>query len=440
MSLVTYDELPDLPVSPRATILFGLAVISIFLGGFVLWAVFAPLAEAVVAGGIIKVDSSRKQIQHLEGGIVREILIRDGDRVSQGEILLRLDKTRASASLAILRDGYDAATAQEARLLAERDGPATIDFPAHLIIRANDPKVSGILESQRVLWEARRGSLEGEIEILQKQVAELHEDIAGFRAQIDAKQRQLSFLNDELGSLRVLQKKGLVGKQRLLELEREVAELEGDQAELRSRIGSTETEIARRELEIFQVGKRFRQSVVDELKTVQAEIFDLRERLNAAEHVFDQTEVRAPVDGIVVSVDIHTIGGVIAPGQVLLELVPINDSLVVEARVDPQDIDKVRLGLPASVKLTAFDQRTTPELAGEVVYVSADAIMIDEQSETAYFLARIQVAEDEIERLQGREMQPGMMAEVFIRTGERTLADYLTKPLRDSFRKAWLEE
>jgi HlyD family type I secretion membrane fusion protein len=434
-----YEELPDLPDNPRTTILFGMAVVFFFLGGFFVWAVFAPLSEAVVATGVMKVDSSRKQIQHLEGGIVKEILVRDGDRVSQDEILLRLDKTRASASLVILQDGYDAAAAQEARLLAERDGLETIAFPHHLTTRADDPKVSGILQSQRALWDARGGSLEGEIEILQKQIAELQEDIGGFKAQIKAKHRQLSFVNDELDSLRELQKKGLTGKQRLLELERVAAELEGDQAELRSRIGATETEIARKELEIFQVSKNIRQSVVDELKTVQAEIFDLRERLNAAEHVFDQTEVRAPVAGIVVGTGVHTIGGIISPGQTLLELVPINDSLIVEAKIDPQDIDNVRLGLPAGIKLTAFNQRNTPELAGEVVYVSADSL-IDERSGTTYFVSRVQVSEDEVKRLQGRELQPGMMTEVFIRTGERTMADYLTKPLRDSFRKAWLEE
>lgn len=439
MTSITHDHLPELPVRPRATILFGLAVVLLTLGGFTVWAALAPLAEAVVAGGTVKVDSSRKQIQHLEGGIVKEILVRDGDRVGKGDVLVRLDETRAAASVAILRDGYDAALAQEARLLAERDNLNAVVFPDLLTTRAEDPKVQGLLKSQTTLWEARRSSIEGEIQILKKQVAQLREDITGYQGQISAKTKQLAFVRDELVSMRVLQKKGLSGKQPVLGLEREAADLEGDRAELQSQISATETEIARKELEIFQVGKTFRQSVVDELKKVQAEINDFRERLNAAEHLYSQTEVRAPVDGVVVGSGVHTIGGVIPPGGTLLELVPVNDKLIVEARINPQDIDKVRVGLPAGIKLTAFKQRTTPELAGELQYVSAD-ILRDPQGEAVYFVARIEVPEEEAKRLGDKQLQPGMMAEVFIRTGERTMADYLLQPLRDSFRRAWLEE
>lgn len=439
MTSLAHEHLPELPVSPRATILFGLVVVLLTLGGFTVWAALAPLAEAVVAAGTVKVDSSRKQIQHLEGGIVKEILVRDGDRVAQGDVLVRLDETRAAASVAILRDGYDAAMAQEARLLAERDILDAVIFPDSLTARAEDPKVKGLLRSQTTLWDARRSALQGEVLILEKQVAQLREDISGYQGQISAKNRQLAFVRDELVSMQVLQKKGLSGKQPVLSLEREAADLEGDRAELQSQISATETEIARKELEIFQVGKNFRQNVVDELKKVQAEINDFRERLNAAEHLYSQTEVRAPVDGVVVGSGVHTIGGVIPPGGTLLELVPVNDKLIVEARINPQDIDKVRAGLPAAIKLTAFKQRTTPELAGELQYVSAD-ILRDPRGEAVYFLARIEVPEEEAKRLGDKQLQPGMMAEVFIRTGERTMADYLLQPLRDSFRRAWLEE
>ena len=432
-------DLPSIPTKPRRTIIVGLSVVFLFIGSFVAWASLAPLAEAVVASGTIKVDSSRKQIQHLEGGIVKEILVRDGDEVRQGDVLLRLDETRAAASVAILRDGYDAAVAQEARLLAERDQADTIKFPGGLMSRAGDAKVASIMQSQSALWDARRSALQGEVQILEKQVRQLRDDIAGYEEQITAKNRELSFVRDELGSMRKLQEKGLTGKQRLLELEREAAKLEGERSELKSRISSAETEISRKELEIFQVGKSFRQGVVDELKQVQSEILDLRERLNAAEHVFGQTEVRAPVDGVVVGSGVHTIGGVVSPGATLLELVPANDELIVEARINPQDIDKVRPGLPAGILLTAFNQRNTPELAGEVRYVSADVLQ-DPQSETFYYVARIEVPEDEVLRLGDKPLQPGMMADVFVRTGERTMADYLLQPFRDSFRKAWLEE
>jgi HlyD family type I secretion membrane fusion protein len=428
-----------IPADPRPTILIGFAVALLSIGGFVGWATFAPLAEAVVASGMIKVDSSRKQIQHLEGGIVKEILVRDGDRVRQGEILIRLDETRAAASLAIVRDGYDAAIAQEARLIAEREGSEYIKFPDTLLARTDDPKVAEIIKAQRAVLDARRQAVSGQTQILEKQVAHLREDISGLKAQISAKGRQLAFVHDELQSVRKLLKKGLSGKQRVLELEREVARLQGERAEHQSEIAAAEAQISAKELEIHQVSNSFRENVVNELKQVQGEIFDFRERLNAAEHVFSQTEVRSPVDGVVVGSGVHTIGGVVSPGETLLQLVPLNDELIVEARVDPQDIDKVRLGLPAGVKFTAFNQRTTPELAGTLSYVSADALH-DQQANTSYFVARIEVAEDEVERLGERQLQPGMMADVFIRTGERTMADYLLQPIRDSFRRAWLEE
>lgn len=439
MSTLSSEMPMVLPTRSRPTIIFGLVVVLLSLGGFLLWAVTAPLAEAVVASGMIKVDSSRKQLQHLEGGIVKEILVRDGDRVKRGDVLVRLDETRAAASLAILRDGYDSASAQEARLVAERDGLSEIAFPESLLARGKNPNVAEIIKSQRALLDARRSALNGEVQILEQQVAHLREDITGLKAQIGAKQRQLGFVRDELGSVRKLLKKGMGGKQRVLELEREAARLQGERAEHESAIAAAETQISGKELEIYQVSNSFRENVVNELKQVQAEIYDFRERLNAAEHVYGQTEVKAPVDGVVVSTGVHTIGGVVSPGETLLELVPVNDKLIVEARVDPQDIDKVRLGLPAGVKFTAFNQRKTPELAGELRYVSADVLQ-DPQTGTSYYVARVEVPESEVERLGDKQLQPGMMAEVFMRTGERTMADYLLQPLQDSFRRAWLEE
>ncbi len=439
MNSVVESSLPQLPTSSRTTIVFGLVVVLFFLGGFVAWASFAPLAEAVMASGSIKVYSSRKQIQHLEGGTVKEILVRDGDNVMQGDVLIRLDEIRAATSVAILRDGLDAAVAQEARLFAERDQSKEIIFPESLTGRANNAKIAGILKSQEVLWEARNSALQGEKQILEKQVIQLREDIMGYREQITAKNRESFFIHDELDSVRKLQKKGLGGKRRVLELERESAKVDGERSELKSRISSTETEIARKELEIFQVGKNFRQSVVDELKQVQTESLDLRERLNVAEHVFGQTEVRAPVDGIVVGSGVHTIGGVVSPGTTLLELVPANDKLIVEARINPQDIDRVQIGLPAGILITAFNQKNTPELSGMVIYVSADVLQ-DPQSELFYYIARIEVPEYEVVRLGEKQLQPGMMAEVFLRTGERTMSEYLLQPIRNSFRRAWLEE
>ncbi len=434
-----HPDIPFVPTQSRQLIVAGWLVIVLGIGGFVGWAVSAPLAQAVVASGMIKVNSNRKQIQHLEGGIVKEILVRDGDQVSQGDVLVRLDETRAAASLVILQDSLNAALAQEARLTAERDGAAELVMPEALRARNADNKVAEILKSQNTLFEARQAALAGQIQILEKQIAHLGEDIGGLKSQKAAKSRQLGFVRDELKGMRSLLTKGLTGKRRVLELEREVAKLEGERGELHSRIAATETEIAEKELEIYQVQKGFRESVVNELKQIQGEIFDFRERLNAARHVHGQTEVLSPVDGVVVGSDVHTVGGVVGPGATLLEIVPDDDDLIVEARIEPRDIDDVRPKLPAGIRFTAFNQRTTPEIKGEVQYVSADALQ-DPKTGQAYFVARIGVVDSETNRLGDKRLQPGMMAEVFIRTGERTAADYLLQPLRDSFRRAWMED
>jgi len=431
-------EIPKIPTQSRGPILAGFLLIFLGVGGFIGWAITAPLAQAVVAPGIIKVDSNRKQIQHLEGGIVKDILVRDGDHVSNGDVLVRLDKTRAAASLAIIQDGYDSALAEEARLIAERDG-GVINFPKMLLGRESDVKIAGILNSQRSLYEARQAALSNQIKILEKQIAHLREDISGRKAQMEAKAHQLKFVRDELKSMHALLEKGLTGKQRVLELEREAARLEGDRGEHRSEMAAAETAIAEKELEIYQVQKGYIERVISDLKQVQAEIFDYRQRLNAAQHTYGHTEVRSPVDGIVVGSGVHTVGGVIGPGDTLLEIVPDNDDLIVEARLDPKDIDHVRPDLPAGIMVTAFSQRNTPELSGFVKYVSADALM-DPQTGKTFFVARVFVSESEVRRLGERRIQPGMLAEVFIRVGERTPAEYLLQPLRDSFRRAWREE
>jgi HlyD family type I secretion membrane fusion protein len=417
-----------------------LLVVFLGVGGFGFWAATVPLAEAVVASGMIKVDSNRKQVQHLAGGIVKEILVNDGDQVRQGDILLRLDETQAATSLAILRDGYDAAIAQEARLKAERDDSESIVFPEEMTNRHGDPKIREIIKAQSALFQARNSALAGKVQILERQIAHLREDIQGLKAQKSAKSRQLGFVYDELKSMQVLLEKGMTGKQRVLELEREAARLEGEHGEHQSAIAAAKTSISVKELEIYQVEKSFRESLVNELKEVQAEIFDFRERLNSARHVFQQTVVRSPVDGVVVDSGVHTIGGVVNPGETLLEIVPLDDDLIIEARIDPQDLENLKPGLPAAVKITAFKQRETPELAAVLKYLSADALQ-DQYTGQAYFIARLEVPASELLLLGvNQKLQAGMLADVFIRTGERTALKYLIQPLRDSFRRAWLEK
>lgn len=415
----------------------GIAIIAVTFGGAALWSALVPLSSAVIAPGLIKVDSSRKKIQHLEGGVVKEILVRDGDAVKAGQVLIRLDQTRADASHGVLQSGLDAALAQQARLIAEQDGHGSIQFPPELLARKDDPKVAELIKSQISLFHARRGSLQGQLSILDKQVVFLQNGIEGLNAQQLAKEEQLKSQRSELDGYS--EARGMVEKNRIRAIEREISRLDGERAEHVSDIAKTRTSISEKELEKFQIRKRFREEVGEELRKVQTEINDFLERVGAAEHVLAQTDIKAPVDGTVVDSRIHTPGGVIGPGELLLEIVPANDRLVLEARARPEDIDRLRVGLPAGIKLSAFDQRTTPELEGRVSYVSADTIE-DAKSGIAYFLIKVEVPESELKRLQGRTIQPGMMADVFVRTGERTFFGYLMDPLIDSFNKAWREK
>ena len=431
---------PPAPTSTRGPIVAGLLVAVVFIGGFLLWATLVPIASAVIAPGVVKVDSSRKTIQHLEGGIVSEILVRDGDQVEEGQVLVRLDKTRAGASLGVLQTGYDDALAQQARLFAERDGLAEIAFPEELLDRAQSGQVAEILRSQRSLFAARAESMQGQLDIIDQHIAHLEEDIVGLLAQKKSKRDQISSIEEELEGLTRLLDRGMIDRNRVLVLQREKAELEGEFGEHTSQIAASKTSISEKKLEKFQLRKTFSEEVAVELRRVQADVFDFGERLLAARHVLEQTEIRAPVSGVIVGRGVHTVGGVVAPGETLLELVPLNDNLIIEARVMPMDIDNIQTGLDAGVRLTAFNQRTTPELVGQVTYVSAD-ILENERTGDIYFLSRVEVTETELARLgDDKTLQPGMTADVMIKTGSRTPADYLLEPLLVNFRKAWREE
>lgn len=417
---------------------YGYIILTLFFGGIIVWSVFAPLASAVIANGTIKVDTNRKKIQHLEGGQVKDILVRNGDHVRVGDVLIRLDETRAGASHGVVQSGYYAALAEQARLMAERDGHATIHFPDELASKVSDPKVADLIAVQRTLFHARRITLTGQNQILGKQVDQLNKKIEGLAAQQRSKEEQLASLKVDLDGLVKLSAQRMVEKTRLHNVEREISRLEGERVEHVSDIASVSANISEKELQMFQIRKDFNEEVVKDLRKVQAEVLDYLQRINASRHVLEQTEIRSPVEGTVVGAQIHTLGGVVGPGEVLLEIVPAGDLLVVEAQVRPEDIDRVSLGLSAGIKITAFNQSTAPELNGKLTYVSADAIE-DAKRGYTYFTVKIEVPAKELARLQGKQIQPGMMANVFIRTGERTFLDYLLSPLLDSLRMAWRE-
>jgi len=427
------------PLNPRPALLLGIAAILIAFGGFGTWAAVAPLASAVIAPGFVKVDSNRKKVQHLEGGTVKALHVRDGDRVKQGEVLLRLDETRAKASAAILQARYDTARAVEARLLAEREWAEVIAWPEDLRQRRAEPEAEAVLSGQQSLFHARRSALQGETEILHNRIAQLSDDIKGIKAQQRAKDRQLTLIREEEAMFEALLKKGQTDKLRYLALQREVARLEGERGEHISSIARTNNEIGETRLQIIQLERDFKERVETDLQAVAEELIDLQERVIAANHTLDHIEIRAPATGTVVGLAVHTVGGVITPGETVLEIVPLNDQLIVEAQVQPNDIDDLTVGQSADVNFTGFKQRSAPVLVGEVIYRSADRLVNDRTGEP-FYLVHVGVPDEQLARLGDRRLQPGMPADVMIKTGERTALQYLFQPVLDNLEHAWREE
>ncbi len=417
----------------------GLATIAVFFGAIGGWAALAPLESAAIAPGVVSVDTNRKTVQHLEGGIVGEIRIRDGDRVGAGQVLLRLDDTQPRATLDLLRGRQVAASALEARLIAERDGLEKITFPDWLVKERENPKSREIIDGQVNIFESRRKAVVGKTSILKQGIAQYSEEIIGLRGQIKSEDRQLELITDELKGLRYLFEKGFAKKPRILALEREAARIKGSRSQNIARIARAEQSIAETRLRINELRTEMINEAVAQLRDVQSELFDLAERVKAAEDVFRRTEIRAPLDGTVVDLQVHTLGGVIAPGERLLDIVPSGDRLVIEARVDPADIDVVHPGLRAEVRLTAFNRRSLVPIEGTVTSVSADSL-VDERSGTSYYLARVELAEDFAQALGDVSLYPGMPVEVMIVTGARTALDYFMRPISRSLNRAFRED
>jgi HlyD family type I secretion membrane fusion protein len=377
-------------------------------------------------------------VQHLEGGIAAEILVRDGDRVEQGQVILRLDETQPDATVDLLRKRHDVAEALFARLSAQRDDTAQIEFPQELAARYTDPDVRDIITSQTNIFRARRKTLDGQVAILNQRVAQLLEEIIGLEGEIAAEDRQLALLAEEVADLEQLWERRLIPKSRLLERKSRGAEIEGRRSQnvagiVRARQGIGETRLRMTELTTTMVNE-----AVDQLGRVQGELLDLNERLRAAEDVAKRTEIVGPQAGTIVGLRVHTTDGVVSPGQALLDIVPSGGRLIVEAQVDPQDIDIVHKGLDAHVCFTSFSQRNAVPIAGRVISVSADRLT-DERSGFSYYLAKIELTEDPRENFNGAELYPGMPAEVMIVTGSRTALDYLLRPITSSLRRSMKE-
>jgi HlyD family secretion protein len=398
------------------------------------------LAGAVIAAGALVVDSNVKKVQHPTGGIIGELLVRDGTRVQAGDLLIRLDETTAQANVAMVDKSLAELYARRARLEAERDGSDVIEFPDDLLRSAQQQADIGrVVTGERRLFELRRQAQDGQKAQLRERVSQLNEEVRGYTEQSVAKGKEIEFIGRELEGVRELFSKNLIPIARVTALERDAARLEGERGQLIATIPQGKGKISETELQIIQVDQNMRSDVAKELADIRAKIAEMVERRVTAADQLQRIDIRAPQTGMVHQLSVFTKGGVVAAGEQIMLIVPEADDLIVEVRVDPQKIDQLELGRAATLRFPGFNQRTTPELNGRVTRIAADVIQ-DQRTGQPYYLVRIGLAADEIERLNGLKLVPGMPVEAFISTGERTMLSYLLKPLTDQARRAFREK
>ena len=436
------------PDGLRRPTLAGLAIVAAWICGFGLWAGLAPLDGAVVASGSFVATGQNKQVQHLEGGIIRDMRVREGDLVEAGQTLVRLDDTPAKAKLRrlVLRE-YRLLTMQS-RLEAQVDKKQDFALPEALGTYAKDPEVQQILARQKMELKARRQNQADEEQVLRKEVAALRESIGGYEAQTKAVEQRLTLFSEELKDKKSLLDRQLARKTEVMALRRAEADLAGSRGELLGRMADSRERIARAEQQISELRSAAMQKAVEELRQTETELDDVREQIGASRDVLERIDIRSPERGIVVRVNYHSRGAVVAPGAVILELLPVDDTLVIEGRINPSDISHVHDGQDALVRLTALNQRLTPVIAGRVVYVSADAIADQQGQQQANlvpfhhqsFIVRVKLDEDDATKKIGDyNPTPGMPADVYIKTGERTFFEYMLRPVLDSFSRAFRE-
>jgi len=413
----------------------GLLAIGLGVAAFGAWAAFAPLSGAIIAPGYVKVDLNRKVVQHQEGGTVRAIHVRDGDRVKQGQELMVLDDVRIDAQLDLLRTQLDAERAKAARLEAERAYAAKPVFPRELLKRKSDPKVEEQLAREITLFRARRDALETQIAVLRRQIEETRGEIAALSEQLAAEERALKLQKEELAANQRLLDQGYVQKTRVLTLGRAVAEYEARHGEHRAQLSQARQRAQELELRILSMRNGYAQSAADELKESTSRIFDLEERIRPSRDAAQRQKITAPIGGEVVGLRVFSAGAVVGPRDVLMEIVPEEKRLIVEARIRPEDINHVRTGSAADVRLTAYKQRTTPLVQGRVTYVSGDRL-VESQTGVPYYVMHVDVPPTALGDLR---LQAGMPAEVFVRTDERSTFDYLLAPVTSYFRRAMRE-
>jgi HlyD family secretion protein len=419
--------------------LAGVIVLLFLVGGFGVWATATQIAGAVIASGVVTVDTDVKKVQHPTGGVIGDLFVHDGDAVKAGQVVARLDETVTRANRAIVVKSLDELMAREARLEAERDSTDAPTFPSALTDRAQDPEIARLVTSELRLFSLRKAARQGQKDQLHEQIDQLKEQIQGLIGQVGSKQRETDLAYRERDSVRELWHKNLVPISRITALERDAARLEGESNRLLASIAEAKGRISETRLKIIQIDQDLRSDVAKELREIQGKMAELGERKIAAEDQLKRIDIVAPQDGYVHELSVHTIGGVISPGEQIMLIVPDRDALTVEAKVEPRNIDQLYVGQTARLRFPAFDVRTTPEINGAVSIISADTTQ-DRDTKASYYKVRIRLPARDIARLDGKRLVPGMPTEAFIETSMRTPLSYFTKPLTDRLTKAFRED
>jgi len=442
MTMVATATMPIAAGKARRSIqrhaLAGMTALVVLFGGLGGWAVFTELSGAVVASGLLVVETNVKKVQHPTGGIVGELRVRDGDHVGAGDLVARLDDTVTRANLQIVVKSLDELAARQARLEAERDGAETLIFPDELVSRADNSDVAKLMLGEQKLFDFRQTARAGQKAQLNERIAQLQEEIRSLNSQTEVKKQEIELIHRELEGVRELWTKNLIPLTRLTALERETVKLEGERAQLFSQIAQAKGKSSEIQLQIIQIDQDLRSDVAKELREIQAKNAEFVERKVAAEDQLKRIDIRAPQAGYVHQLNVHTIGGVVTAGEPMMLVVPEGDELTVETHVPPQNIDQLSLGQRAVLRFAAFNQRTTPEINGVVTRISADLTQ-DPKSNVSYYTVRVTMPGKEIDRLQGLKLVPGMPVEAFIQTNDRTVLSYLLKPLHDQIMKAFRE-
>ncbi len=433
------SEIQQLSLAIRKNMLMGFILLFALVASVGGWAASTEISSAVLGAGTVVVDTHAKKVQHPLGGVVSELLVHEGQFVTAGDVVVRLDATQARGNLAIVSNNLDELRVRRARLEAERDEAHAISFPVDILSRSSEPNLDRTIAGETRFFQSRRSALDGRKGQLNQRIAQLREEMKGTQVQADAKAEEVAIVSNQLEGVRELWEKKLIPLYRVAALERDVARLEGERGALLARQAETNLRITETNLQIIQVDQEFRTEVVKDLAEMRGKLTELEERELVARDQMKRINVIAPQSGVVHQLAVYTVGGVVSAGEVLMQIVPTADQLFVEAKIAPHDVDQISIGQQVTVRLSAFNLRTTPELTGSVLRMSPDYVE-DGPSKARYYVVRVELRNSELAKLGKLKLLPGMPAEAFFQAGSRTMISYLLKPIADQTGKAFRDD